>query len=263
MQVKPGHTHTGWQHQRSSSGRIGFLLLLLGCIALGVLVYRQWLNLSHGNRYLEASLLAKSTANYNQSQPTTQVAQVKLEIIGDMLRDSQLDPEVLAQRLAWVTAVLLSPVPQATPLPGSKNTLDLKATPTPVRKATATPTSSSTATVTASASATASATATSLPTATRPIPTKTAVSVYSSIPTRLATPSAVPSSPTLKPGEFPTRTPTPRRTHKPTSSITPTGTPPPTHTTRPTNTLIPTFTPTRTVTLTPAQPPTMTAPPKR
>jgi hypothetical protein len=91
---------------------------MLGCTVLGWITFQQWLSLHKSDRFLSASLIAKSTVYYGKSQPTTQVAQVKLEIIGDMLRDSQLEPDILAQRLGTLTAVLLSPVPTATQLPG-------------------------------------------------------------------------------------------------------------------------------------------------
>jgi len=59
---------------------LGLLVVILGCAWLGLLSLRQWLDLHRSERFLSASLLAKSTADYSRNQPGTQVAQVNLGI---------------------------------------------------------------------------------------------------------------------------------------------------------------------------------------
>jgi hypothetical protein len=90
------------------------LVLLLALISLGLLAARQWLILHQGDRFLDASLLAVSTADYSGRRSTAQLAQVGTGIIGDLIRDNQPGATELLNRLATANAMLLTSVPTAT-----------------------------------------------------------------------------------------------------------------------------------------------------
>ena len=137
------------------------------------------MNMHQSDRFLNASLLAGSTADYSRSQPGTQVAQVGLDIIGDMLVDSQIEPTDLSKRLAAVTAVLLSPVPTTTPVPASPSPQPTAGTKTSTLAPAATPTAPLTVTPH------------SLPTATSSLPAPTATPQSTSTPVQVVTPTTV------------------------------------------------------------------------
>ena len=170
MDEKIGHEKEMVTRWRYRWGSIGLLVMLVACGCLGVITVRQWRSLYQSDRFLDVSLLAMATADYSRSQPGTRVAPVGLDIIGDMLVDSQVEPTDLSRRLASVTAVLLSPVPTATPVPVSSSPQATAVTGIPSPHPTATPPASNTATPH------------SLPTATRPLPVSTATLFPTSAP---------------------------------------------------------------------------------
>lgn len=88
--------------------------MLISFICLEAALLGLWWDLQRGNRVLNASLLAKSAADYSD-RPPARIPEVGLAIIEDMILDSDPQPADLYERLASITAVLLSPVPTATP----------------------------------------------------------------------------------------------------------------------------------------------------
>jgi hypothetical protein len=217
--------------QHWSSGRcLLTLVIFLGCLSLGWGVLEQWIDQNQSDRFLNASLLAMSTADYSKSQPDVQIAEVKLEIIGDMIQDSQPELEERSKRLASITAVLLSPVPTTTPLPDLPSpfipsaTRTLLPTPTAIHPASAT------------------ATKNIIPTTTRVLPTLTPKPTFTSTPSQVVTPSIIPTSSTSSPTP-PARTPTPTQSALPTMTPTPSPSPSPSKTLLPTNTPKPKNTP--------------------
>ena len=171
MDVKLDHSKEGLQNQRFRGRTAGLLVLLLSVICLGLVTTREWLGLHESNQFLNASLLAKSTADYKSSRLGTPVAQVGLGIIQDLIKDSNPDPKDLQNRLASITEMMLSPVPSLTALPGFPNP--------------------------------------HAPTATRAVPTLTATPIYTSTLTQGMTPSATAQMPTLTSSPIPNSTPTP------------------------------------------------------
>lgn len=204
------------------------LVLLLGIVCLLVMILIQWMNLNQKDVILPASLLARSTADYSGTQPAGQVQDIGLAIIGDKMRDADLQPGDIALRLASVTAELLSPVPTATPfnslntIPSPTWTPTLQKSPQPVFTGTQTPLPSATKAFSAPNTPAISQTV--------PLLTETApAAIYTDTPTPYSTeaippgplptytPNATPIPPTQKPHPVhPTQKPhSPKPTKKP------------------------------------------------
>ena len=178
MTVKLDHSKDGLQNQRLRGRAAGLLVLFLGVICLGLMTTHEWLVLNESNQFLNASLLARSTADYRSSRSGTPMVQVGLGIIRDMIKDSNPDPTDLQNRLATITGMMLSPVPSQTALPGFPNS--------------------------------------HAPTATRVVPVLTATPNYTSTLPQAVTFTATPQMPTLTASPYPNSTPTP--TYVPTST---------------------------------------------
>ena len=218
-----GRPIEGLQNQRFRWSGIGLLVLLLSIIGLGLVMVRQWLELHQSDRFLSASLLARSTADYNGSWPTAQVAQVDPGIIDDIIQDSLPDPEDLPQRLASANAMLLTPVPTATSLLSLTRTQSITRVPatekslptlTEARATSANATQTSLPTIPPTAPATQTSASTNQPTAPGPTRNPTSTDVPSSTPKPTNTP--IPPEPTDPPE--PTNTRKPTKTKKPTKT---------------------------------------------
>jgi hypothetical protein len=94
------------KYHRSTQVMFVFLLCFSG---LGLITARQWQENVKSDRLLNVPLLAMATADYSSRQPVNQVAQVRLEIIENMVRESQPDPRDLQRRLAAVDSILHLP----------------------------------------------------------------------------------------------------------------------------------------------------------
>ena len=221
-----------------------YLLTLAGFIALVVWVFstRSWLFLAQGES-LELPLHAEQQADYSPDLQLMSISRVELSLIGDFLRDLDLDPADLDARITQVSLNLKSPVPTVTPA-GPGATLPTKAVSTPMGEPTTTRPPSDTPhppgtatplpseTVPTRTSASPSATAPQASATTRP-PTSTAANTP--VPPS-HTPLAASSTPAA-----PTNTPSLTSTVIP-STNTPTFTStalPPTHTPTFTSTAIP------------------------
>ncbi|HEX7556770.1 MAG TPA: hypothetical protein VF338_09115 [Leptolinea sp.] len=101
---------------------IGLFVVLLCLSSLGLMTTRQWQDLQQSDRYLNASLNSKVTADYSVGQPGKPIAQVGLGIIRDMVRDSQPEPDDLPIRLSAVDTLVESPISGSSLLPGLKET---------------------------------------------------------------------------------------------------------------------------------------------
>jgi hypothetical protein len=193
--------------------------LLLGMFCLLAMILVQWNSLHQKDRILHASLLAISTEDYSGTRPAGQVQVIGLAIVEDKMRDAGLQPGDLTFRLASVTAVLLSPVPTATPIhsltiiPSSTWTPALERSPYPTF--TVTQTHLPTATQALSASNTPAVSQTFPPmTATAPTATYTVSPVP--YPTETMSPGHLPTSrPTATPTVVTTPHPHPPKPHKP------------------------------------------------
>jgi len=97
-------------HRRAFCWNSSKLLALVLCVgSLGMMVNRQWQGLEPSDRYLGASLVSGSMADYSQRRPSEPIAQVDLKIVRDMIRDSQPLPGQLPARLASVDMLLNNP----------------------------------------------------------------------------------------------------------------------------------------------------------
>jgi hypothetical protein len=180
--------------------------LMLGLVLLLVMILKGWNSLHPKDQILDASVLAMSVPDYSGSRPAGSVQIIGLSIIGDAIRDSDPLAGDIPSRLASVTAVLLLPVPTATPI----YALDTI------------PSSTWTLTVEIRLSPTLTVTKTNLPTSTQtliasitPTPSQTVPALTETIPTTTDT-----IQPTIHPTETQTPTPpstsvppTPQRTH--------------------------------------------------
>ena len=92
-------------------GTIGMFVSVLSLSSLGLMTNHQWQDLQKKERFLNTSVVSRSSANYGVSEPANPVVQVDLNIIGDMIRDSQPEASDLAARLASVDELLHSPIP--------------------------------------------------------------------------------------------------------------------------------------------------------
>jgi hypothetical protein len=178
MTVKLDHPKERVQNRRLRGRAAGLLVLFFGVICLGFMTTHDWLALNESSQFLNASLLARSTADYRSSQSGTPIVQVGLGIIRDMIKDSNPDPTDLQNRLATITGMMRSPVPSQTALPGVPNQ--------------------------------------HAPTATRAVPTLTATPIYTSTLTQAVTPTATAQMPTLTSSPYPSTTPTPTYAPTPT-----------------------------------------------
>jgi hypothetical protein len=178
MTVKLDHSNDRVQNRRFRGRAAGLLVLFLGVICLGLMTTHEWQALNESSQFLNASLLARSTADYRSSWSGTPMVQVGLGIIRDMIKDSNPDPTDLQNRLATITGMMLSPVPSQTALPGFPNS--------------------------------------HAPTATRAMPVLTATPIYTSTLTQVMTLTATAQMPTLTSSPYPSSTPIP--TYVPTST---------------------------------------------
>jgi hypothetical protein len=116
-----GASKTGPQRHNVRWSAVGLFVFLMCFSGLGFMTIRGWQDLNQTDRFLDVSLVSKSTADYSANSPKALVAQVGMGIVGDMIRDSHPDPANLPARLAVVNSILNGPVPIETPVPGSVN----------------------------------------------------------------------------------------------------------------------------------------------
>ncbi len=244
---------------------------------VGAFFLPQWIALSKSDTYLPIPIHSSDEADYSADSFPRMVPAVGLEILRAIIRNSDPETEDLADRLATVTTILLTPVPTATPQPATASpnnpagppggppaapgsptapptaTASHTGIPTGTLGPTATPTASSTQTETPTPTRTGTLVALATATRTAPPPHNTAIPTFT--PTATYTPTDTPTA-TFTPTDTPTATYTP--TDTPTPTFTPTDTPTATYT--PTDTPTPTFTPTHTptATYTPTDTPTAT-----
>jgi hypothetical protein len=104
---------------------IGLFVVILCFSGLGFLSTRQWQENFKEDRILDLSVNSMTIADYSDDKPSNNsIAQVRLDIIKDVIRDSLPNPEDLNDRLALIDSSLLSSLegdperPGALPLVG-------------------------------------------------------------------------------------------------------------------------------------------------
>ncbi len=276
------------KRRRNRWGIIFLILLLLFLVWQCVLWASPSLASDSGISQVPIALQAPDKADYS-ADPIDRIRNVDLGIIGDLIAEQQLAREEVEARLMTLTAVLISPVPSATPAPGETHSApsptpdlavnldqtptatapppsptEMKATETATATPTRTPSASPTSTSTNPPTATLPPASPVPPTATRTLPPPAPTSTSTPLPpTALPTATYTPLPPTATPTATATFTPDPP-TATPTATATftpvpPTATPTDTPSATPTFTPVPpTATPTDTPTATPTQTPTNT-----
>ena len=95
-------------------GTIGMFVSVLSISSLGLMTNHQWQTLQQKEKFLNTSVISRTSADYGASEPANPIVQVNLSIIGDMIRDSQPETSDLTTRLASVKELLLFPLANKT-----------------------------------------------------------------------------------------------------------------------------------------------------
>lgn len=113
---------SGHRYMRRDSGfwtTMSAILLSVFAGGLGVMTVKQWRDLRQSERVLPISLISRKTADYSAAGSPMEIAPVSLDIIRDMIRDSQPEPSDLSNRLARADELLHVPIPGEPILPGT------------------------------------------------------------------------------------------------------------------------------------------------
>jgi hypothetical protein len=102
---------------RPIGGVVQSTLLLLGLGVLMALIASQWHRFTQMERCLDVPLIATTRADYGANWPVASVAQVDLDIIKEMIRDSAPETADLSARLSSAEALLRLPAAGETPPP--------------------------------------------------------------------------------------------------------------------------------------------------